>query len=164
MQSTSGIGTKRRKPSASLHAYKVCKLKQEPVPYIHNFTEDEASKKMKKSTWSEVPPSTEESPIEFTGTHGPKGKALDAITELDAFNLFIDDEIIGRMVESTNISIAKHMKRSGDQESVCNAPTCGPEIRCFLGLNLFRGLYNEADILTDEVWYGVYFFARLHMQ
>ena len=47
IQTTSGIGTKRRKPSASLHAYKVCKLKQETVLYVHHFTEDEASKKVK---------------------------------------------------------------------------------------------------------------------
>ena len=78
IQTTSGIGTKRRKPSASLHAYKVCKLKQDPAPYVHHFSEDQASKRMNKSTWSEIPPSTEESPIEFTGTHGPKGKAVDA--------------------------------------------------------------------------------------
>ena len=73
MQTTTGIETKRRKPPASLHAYKVCKLKHEPLPYFHHFTEDEASKKMKKST---------------------KGKALDAITELDAFKVFIDENII----------------------------------------------------------------------
>ena len=63
IQTTSGIGTKRRKPSASLHAYKVCKLKQDPAPYVHNFTEDEASKKMKKSNWSEVPPSKTQNSI-----------------------------------------------------------------------------------------------------
>ena len=28
--------------------------------------------------------------------------------------------------------------------------------KCFLGLNLFCGLYNEMDIGTDEVWYGAH--------
>ena len=34
--------------------------------------------------------------MEFTGTHGPKKAALDAFTELSAFNLFIDYEMIER--------------------------------------------------------------------
>ena len=137
------IGTKRRTPAASFEAYQISKLKIEPDPYFYEF-DSKAEQPLSSSTWTKNPPSSEEWPINFTGSHGPIGTAKSAQSELDAFSLFIDNEMVERIVYSTNISIEKFRRNEELQVTPLHANTCTMEVRCFLGLLIFRGLHRDA--------------------
>ena len=142
-------GTKRRKPEASLQASKARKC-EDIDPYVHDFTLNIDAHG--RSVWGLNAPECEDTPIEFTASHGPKGSAAPAVqTEIDAFKLFMDDDIIARMVSSTNVAIQRH--RQNEQLNTDNpevADTCAEEIQCFLGLLLYRGLFHDTKTPTTE--------------
>ena len=80
---------------------------------------------------------------------GPRGRAKSVTTEGGAFNLFIDNEMIERIVEATNYEI--HRKRP--EENPTYADTCPDEIRCFIGVLLFRGLNHDIKNRVKDIWY-----------
>ena len=81
---------------------------------------------------------------------GPQLEAKRVKTELGAFQLFFDDDIVRMIVESTNREILKN--RTNDSPTFVD--TCKDEINCLLGLMLFRGMNHDIKNRTDELWYG----------
>ena len=90
---------------------------------------------------------------------GPQGAARRARTELDAFNLFYNNGMINRTVTSTNKEIEK--KRNTMDKLVRHQDTTPDEIRCFIGLLLFRGLHRDIKNPTTELWYDDDFTANV---
>ena len=80
---------------------------------------------------------------------GPRGRAKSAKTELAAFELFFDTEMINRIVDATNFQIQR--ERATNEPRYSN--TCANEIKCLIGVFLFRGLNYDIKIPTEELWY-----------
>ena len=80
---------------------------------------------------------------------GPRGRAKFVTTEREAFELFIDDEVINRIVEATNYRIVQ----TRSQNDMTHAETCEDEIRCLIGVFVFRGLHHDIKNRTEDLWY-----------
>ena len=82
---------------------------------------------------------------------GPQGLAKRAKDAISAFLLFITMKMIQLIVEATNYEI--HRIRKMDDVTPLHADTCVEEIRCLIGIFLFRGLNHDVKNGTDELWY-----------
>ena len=80
---------------------------------------------------------------------GPCGRAKFVYTEIDAYQLFIDDVIIRRVVVLMNYEI----NRRGVSNDPAHGETCEDEIRCLIGVLLFRGLNHDIKNRVKDIWY-----------
>lgn len=81
---------------------------------------------------------------------GSKGEARNAATEIECFNLFFDNTIIGLIVCSTNIYINK-IKGKYERERDARL-TDDIEIRAFLGILLLSGVIGGSRKKTKSIW------------
>ena len=81
---------------------------------------------------------------------GPIGVAKSASTEINCFDLFFNDQIINLIVTCTNIYI-DNIEDAYDRERDANH-TDSIEIRAFIGILLYSGLYGSNNKNTKQMW------------
>lgn len=86
----------------------------------------------------------------LTKLPGVKAVAKGAATTLDCWQLFFSDEIIDKIVISTNQKIEQ--MRQGYSRSRDCPPTDAEEIRAFLGLLYMAGVKKGQHLNTSELW------------
>ena len=88
------------------------------------------------------------------GTPGPRFEARFIKNELEAFLLYINEDIINRIVERTNEQMCEVRKKiNADEFQLRYSDTDEEEIKCFFGLLYFKGLCHDTKQPTRELWY-----------
>lgn len=81
---------------------------------------------------------------------GPKGEARNTNTEIECFNLFFDNNVIGLIVACTNVYI--HFIQDRYQRERDARLTDATEIRAFLGILLLSGSLGGSRKKTKNIW------------
>ena len=87
---------------------------------------------------------------------GPKGAASELKSEIDSFMAFFDALMFDRMVSSINTEIQQHRSQLAESERSRPryADTSVSELRCFVGVVMYRGLQRDNKIPTEKLFYG----------
>lgn len=86
----------------------------------------------------------------ITRLPGPKGIAKEAKTEIDALQLFIDEEIVKLITSCTNAYIEK-VKNNFTRERDAR-PTDETEIKALIGILYFIGTRRSSRMSTSKMW------------
>ena len=78
---------------------------------------------------------------------GPRGEARLARTALESFLAFI-----ARIVQTKNVEIEKQRPEKHENEPRYRE-TCSEEIKCLIGIFIFRGLHRDIKSPSCELWY-----------
>ena len=82
---------------------------------------------------------------------GSKGVARNVKTPRDAWELFLDDNIISSITKYTNEEIQRKIFTIIHRQSYHNSTDCS-EIRAFLGLLYFCGVKEDVHDRLEELW------------
>ena len=97
------------------------------------------------------------------GTPGPRLDAHLVRNGLEAFLLYINENMITKIVERTNDQMGKVRKKINADESVFRySDTNREEIKCLFGLGYLRGLYNDNKQPTKELWYDTFSARKIY--
>ena len=111
--------------------------------------------KKKRAVWLDDAPTsvvTKRKSVDIVKARpGPTPRGRRAKSELEAFSLFMSNEIISMIVISTNVQLNK-LRKEGKNPPKFDL-TDAMEIRCYIGLLLFRGLHRDIKNPTKELWY-----------
>ena len=117
------------------------------------------------SKWSATKPKSERSSAcdVVKGTPGPRLDVRLAKSELEAFLLHINENMITEMVERTNDQMCKVRKKlNADEFLFCYSDTNEEKIKCLFGLLCFRGLYYDIKQQTKEHWYDMFSARKIY--
>ena len=111
--------------------------------------------KKRRAVWLEEAPAsviTKRRSVDIVkASPGPTPRARRAKSELEAFSLFMSNVIITMIVVATNFQLMK-LRKEGKNPPKFDL-TDAMEIRCLIGLLLFRGLHRDIKNPTKELWY-----------
>ena len=97
------------------------------------------------------------------GTPGPRLDARLVKNALGAFLLYINENMITKIVERTNDQLSKVRKKINADEFLFRcSDTNEEEIECLFGLLYFRGLYHDIKQPTKELWYDTFSARKIY--
>ena len=96
-------------------------------------------------------------------TPGPRLDVCLVKNELEAFLLYINENVITRIVERTNDQMRKVCKKINVDEFLFRySDTNEEELKCLLGLLYFGGLYHNTKPPTKELWYDTFSARKIY--
>ena len=96
------------------------------------------------------------------GAAGPPLDACFVKNELEAFLLYINENMITKTVGRTNDQTCKVRRKINADEFLFHySDTNEGEIKCLFGLLYFRGLYHSTKEPTKELWYDTFSAKRI---
>ena len=84
---------------------------------------------------------------------GPRGEARFVRTALESFLLFIEERMMSRIVQATNVEIEKQRPEKHENEPRYHE-TCSEEFKCLSGIFTFCGLHRDIKSPSCELWYN----------
>ena len=99
----------------------------------------------------------------MNGTPEPWLVARLVKNELEAFLLYINENITTKIVERTHDQMRNLCKKiNADEFKFRYSDTNKEEIKYLFGFLYFRGLYHDAEQPTEELWYDTFSARKIY--